>query len=91
MTETRNKQPAEIRNISFDFEPALAEGDSVASIVSVTAAAGITASAGDLDGNVVTVAVSGGTTAKLLYRISCLVNTTNGERLEADVDIRIVE
>lgn len=90
MTETRNKQPAEIRNITFDFTSALAEGDTVASVVSVTAATGITVGTPDLAGNIVTVQVSGGTTEKLLYRISCLVQTTEGERLEADVDIRIV-
>lgn len=88
--QTRLKQPAEVRKITFDFTSKLATGDAVAAVVgnALEAGAGITVSAPTLTGNKVTALVSGGSST---HRISCRVTTTLGETLELDVDVRVVD
>lgn len=87
---TRWKQVAEVRTVTFNFSTKMITGDTVATVVSITATTGITASAPSLVPPRVTVSITGGT-ANQTYRISCLVTTTLGETLELDVNIRVAD
>lgn len=86
---TRTMQSREARYITFDFSTKLAPGDSVAAVVAVEAAAGITVSAPSLVGANVTALLSGPSLAKHL--ISCRVTTAQGETLELDAVVRVAE
>jgi hypothetical protein len=85
---TRRKQSTEKRTITFDFTQKLAAGDTVSSISSLTAAAGLTISAGTLVGNQVSCQVSSGVDGSD-YRVQCRVNTTLTDILELDVVIEV--
>lgn len=89
VTPKRWKQPAEIRVLTFDFGSKLLEGDSVSGMP-VIDTAGLTLVAQALAGNVVTVRVSGGSDGET-YRVSCLVDTAQGEKLELDVDLEVLD
>jgi hypothetical protein len=92
VTPRKWKQPAEVRIVTFDFTSKLNTGDSVTAIVgnALDTPAGITASAPTLNGNKVTAFLSGGAQDQT-YRVACRVTTQQGETLELDVDIEVMD
>lgn len=90
MIPARQKQPTESRSQTFDFSDKLSPGDTVLSITSVLVPSGITATAGTLVGNTVTVRFSGGA-AGTDYLAQVRVTTTNGDILELDCTIEVRE
>lgn len=84
MPTTLFKYPSEIRSYSFDFSSfeEIAEGDTIASIISVTATPdGLTLGTRSIDGATVRVVISDGT-GGTVYRVNCLVATSSGARIE---------
>ena len=91
---TRIKQVGEVRTITFDFTDKLNSGDSVAAVVggALEVASGLTATAPSILANKVTAKLSGGAVTVVQgYRVSCRVTTTQGETLELDVTIRVLD
>jgi hypothetical protein len=87
------KQPWEERKLEFDCANALAVGDSVASVDSVSVLLGGSAQAAmsegpTIIGNKVYCKIKGGT-AGLDYVIRVRVNTTNGDKIEDDIALQI--
>lgn len=89
VTPFRFKQPGEERLVTFDYTTKLLAGDSIASVVALDPA-GLTASGTSIVGATVTVLISGGTDG-VSYRVSCRVATAQGETLELDVDMEVVD
>ncbi len=78
------KQPSEVKAYAIDFANLLAEGDSLASITSVTGTpAGLAISSKSILGTKVFFEVAGGADG-LTYTIEAIAVTTNGETLEGD-------
>ncbi len=89
--EILEKQPTESDLFDIDFSPKLATGDTVTGVTSVTTAqAGLTIGAPALSTPLVQVRISGGTDG-ILYKITALVTTANGNTLETDVFLRVEE
>jgi hypothetical protein len=83
-TTTKTKQPAESKQYAIDFANLLADGDSIASITSVTGTpTGLTIEDEAIAGTTVTFTISGGTDGTT-YAVEALVATTDGEILEGD-------
>lgn len=85
---TRRKQSTEKRTLTFDFGDKLAVGDTVTTVASLTAAAGLTITVGTVVDNTVTCQVSGGSDGND-YLVQCRVNTTGGDILELDVTVEV--
>ena len=83
-------KPAEKRPLPFDFKAKIPTGDSISSVLSITADAGLTVTSGTISGTTVTTTVSGGTDGTK-YNVSCKVNTVNGNILELDGEISVLE
>ena len=88
MLPARRKQPTETRTLTFYFTEKLASGDTVASLTSLTASAGLTVGSGSLSSNRVTVQASGGTAGND-YTVQCRVTTTQADILELDVTVEV--
>lgn len=86
-----DKQPLESDLFDIDFAPKLATGDTVTAVTSVTTAqAGLTIGAPVLSTPKVQVRLSGGTDT-ILYKLTAIVTTANGNTLETDVFLRVEE
>ena len=86
-----DKQPTESDLFDIDFAPKLATGDTVTAVTSVTTAqAGLTIGAPVLSTPKVQVRLSGGTDT-ILYKLTAIVTTANGNTLETDVFLRVEE
>lgn len=82
--DTCVKQPSESRGYSINFVNLLASGDSLASVISVSASpAGLTLGSASTSGTSVQFTISGGA-AGVSYRIEAIVTTTLGETIEGD-------
>ncbi len=89
--EILDKQPTESDLFDIDFEPKLATGDTVTAVTSVTTAqAGLTIGVPTFSTPLVQVRISGGTDG-ILYKITAIVTTANGNTLETDVFLRVEE
>lgn len=84
------KQPSESKVLFIEFADQLQSGDSLASITSVTTAAGLTIASTSISGTKVQGTYSSGTDGTT-YHITAIVVTTNGETLEADVYLRVID
>lgn len=85
------KQPTETKIFGIEFENQLASGDSLSSITSVTeATAAITIASTSISGTQVLGTYSGGVDGTT-YHIVAIVVTTNGETIEVDVYLRVVD
>lgn len=85
------KQPSETKIYAIEFSEQLATGDSLDAITSVTeSTGGITISGAAKSGTTVTASYSGGTDGTT-YHIVAIVTTTDGETLEADVYLAVVD
>lgn len=85
------KQPTETKIFDIEFEDQLASGDSLASITSVTESTGaITIASTSITGTKVRGTYSGGVDGTT-YHIVAIVVTTNGETLEVDVYLAVVD
>lgn len=85
MTKIFNKQPAEVLDFDFDFRDFLAErgNDRITSAV-IVAQAGITVSSSlTIDGVLVKVYLSGGTTG-VKYKVTCTAQTLGGRVVERE-------
>ena len=86
----RVKQPDEIRTLTFDFTHKKVPGTTLASPL-VIAESGLTVvGAPTLADPLVMGQVSGGTLG-VTYKVTCRVTASNGDVLELDVLIRVVE
>ena len=84
------KQPSETKIFDIEFSDQLASGDSLASITSVTeATSAITIASTSITGTKVRGTYSGGVNGTT-YHIVAIVVTTNGETIEVDVYLRVV-
>lgn len=85
------KQPTESKILYIEFEDQLASGDSLASITSVTESTSvITIASTSISGTKVQGTYSGGADGTT-YHIVAIVVTTNGEILEVDVYLGVVD
>ena len=85
------KQPSDALILFIEFEEMLATGDSLAAITSVVEATGtITIASTSITGTKVRGTYSGGVDGAI-YHIVATVTTVNGETLEADVYLYVVE
>jgi len=85
------KQPSDSLILFIEFEEMLATGDSLAAITSVSeATAVITIASTSISGTQVRGTYSGGVDGGI-YHIVATVTTTDGETLEADVYLHVVE
>lgn len=92
-TPTLQKQPLEVRTVTFEFDTKLNTGDSITAgsvAGSVTVDSGITFTTPVQDTTRVNVKISGGTVDQN-YRVNCRITTAQGETLELDVIIQIRE
>jgi hypothetical protein len=85
------KRPLEADDFGFDFlrRPRIVAGDTVASVVSITAtrlsgSGSLTIGSPSVSGAIVTVRISGGTDGDR-YRIECTVLTTQGATLVSEM------
>ena len=91
-----SKHPAEVLDYAADFANWLATAETILSIVSVTAGAGITVSAGPtppapaISGSTVLMWLSGGTSGDT-YNIEIVVTTSGGRTLVADLQIHVTD
>ena len=83
------KQPGEARVVTFDFASKLNTGDTVTAIASLLAP-GLTVTAQLRTGNKVSALLAGGTIDET-HRVNCRVTTTQGETLELDVDVEVLD
>ena len=86
----RQKKPAEVRTITFDFGTKLASGDSLTGSATVTVPSGLTAASPVRSGNEVNVRLSGGTDASD-YTVKCSCATTNGDTLQLSMLVEVRE
>lgn len=78
------KQPGETVIVAMDFTELLQEGETLASVVSVSVdPSGLTLGSASISGNRVLFTVSGGTTG-YTHRFEVIVTTSNAQTLEAD-------
>lgn len=85
------KQPSESKIFDIEFEDQLASGDSLDSITSLAEDTGaITIASTSITGTKVRGTYSGGVDG-ITYHIVCIVATTNGETIEVDVWLRVVD
>lgn len=84
----RQKQPTEVRTLTFDFSTKLATGDALTGTATITVDTGITAAGTTRSGNTVTTRISSGTDAED-YRVECSCATTGGDTLELAVTIEV--
>lgn len=85
------KQPSETKIFYIEFENQLASGDSLSTITSVLEATGdITIASTSITGTTVKATYSGGTDGTT-YTIVAIVVTANGETIETDVYLRVID
>ena len=85
------KQPSETKIYAIEFANQLASGDSLASITSVTESTGdITITSTAISGTTVQATYASGTDGTT-YTITAIVVTTNGETIETDVYLRVID
>lgn len=86
--EILDKQPSESRLYDIDFAPLLAAGDTVTAVTSVIESpSGLTIGAASISTPKIQIRISGGT-SPVLYKITAIVTTANGDTLETDVLLR---
>lgn len=88
VTGTVTKQPDEVLNIVFDFSSAIDDEVSI-TINQISVSSDEIAITNELvSGQNVTMKLSGGLTGKT-YKVTCLVDTSDGEVLEADGKVKV--
>ncbi len=87
---TREKQPDEIRKITFDFSEKMITGDTLTGSPTMIAETGLTVGSGSIVGATVTAFVSSGTLGDK-YKVTCRCSTIGGEILELDCFVKIKE
>lgn len=86
---TFRKQPADVKDYTWDWTAWMPEGDSILT-ATVTADAGVTLGAKVIAGNLVQQFISGGTDGGV-YKITCTMTTTQGRRDERDITLYVIE
>lgn len=89
-TPIRYKQPGETRTVPFEFVDKLASGDTLTGLPTVVADPGLTVVTSAVAGTLVNVRVSGGTNGAG-FNLSCKIGTTQGDLLELDAFIYVLE
>lgn len=84
---TITKQPDEVLNIAFDFSSALDDGVTIAINRVTSSDAALVISNEAVSGQSITMTVAGGTDGR--YKITCLIDTSEGETLEADATVKV--
>lgn len=85
------KQPSETKIFAIEFSNQLASGDSLSTLTSVLEATGdITITSKSISGTTVLGTYSGGTDGTT-YAIVAIVVTTDGETIESDVYLRVID
>lgn len=89
--KTLVKQPSEVRLFGMDFSNKMVKTETIVSIDStVSSPSGITFTGTTIDGQVANILCSGGVDTKK-YKITVKVTTGNGQTLENDGILEIVE
>jgi hypothetical protein len=85
------KQPAESRRYTIDFAGLVATGDSISAISSLTAApSGLTITEQAIASPKIQFRVASGTDG-IRYKLTALVATTDGDTLEGEGDLDVVD
>ena len=85
------KQPSEAKVYSIEFADQLATGDSLSAITSITESTGDITIAGEtIVGTLVQATFSGGDNGTT-YHIECIVTTSDGETIEVDVYLSVLD
>ena len=90
------KQPSEVRTYTMNFGNLMATGETISTIASVTSelrgggSSNLVLASETISGQTVTLVISGGTHGRT-YRVEIKITTSNGQTLEGDGILKVLD